>query len=185
MSEDDLIERIRRLFPRAGDDCAVVGRQVLTTDMLVEGVDFTSHFAVHAPARLLARKSLAVNLSDLAAKGATPLGFLLTLALPEEVGDAWLAPFARGLGADVQAFGCPLLGGDTDRTSGPITISIAVIGAVPQGRMVRRAGAQAGDRVVVEGFQKFAAGDKVKPLAWTEAADASAGVAPDLQQARR
>ena len=81
----------------------------------------------------------------------TPLGFLLTLALPEEVGDAWLAPFARGLGADAQAFGCPLLGGDTDRTGGPITISIAVIGAVPQGRMVRRAGAQAGDRVVVTG----------------------------------
>jgi thiamine-monophosphate kinase len=73
------------------------------------------------------------------------------LALPEEVGDAWLAPFARGLGADAQAFGCPLLGGDTDRTGGPITISIAVIGAVPQGRMVRRAGAQAGERVVVTG----------------------------------
>jgi thiamine-monophosphate kinase len=100
---------------------------------------------------MVAKKALRVNLSDLAAKGASPLGFLLTLALPEEVGDAWLAPFARGLGADAQAFGCPLLGGDTDRTGGPITISIAVIGAVPQGRMVRRAGAQAGERVVVTG----------------------------------
>jgi len=120
---------------------------VLKTDGIVAGV----HFFPDDPPEMVAKKALRVNLSDLAAKGASPLGFLLTLALPEEVGDAWLAPFARGLGADAQAFGCPLLGGDTDRTGGPITISIAVIGAVPQGRMVRRAGAQAGERVVVTG----------------------------------
>ena len=129
------------ITPPAGCDL------VLKTDGIVGGV----HFFPDDPPDMVAKKALRVNLSDLAAKGATPLGFLLTLALPEEVGDAWLAPFARGLGADVQAFGCPLLGGDTDRTGGPITISIAVIGAVPQGRMVRRAGAQAGDRVVVTG----------------------------------
>ena len=129
------------ITPPAGCDI------VLKTDGIVGGV----HFFPDDPPDMVAKKALRVNLSDLAAKGATPLGFLLTLALPEEVGDAWLAPFARGLGADAQAFGCPLLGGDTDRTGGPITISIAVIGAVPQGRMVRRAGAQAGDRVVVTG----------------------------------
>ena len=129
------------IAPPAGCDL------VLKTDGIVAGV----HFFPDDPPDMVAKKALRVNLSDLAAKGATPLGFLLTLALPEEVGDAWLAPFARGLGADAQAFGCPLLGGDTDRTGGPITISIAVIGAVPHGRMVRRAGAQAGDRVVVTG----------------------------------
>jgi thiamine-monophosphate kinase len=129
------------ITPPAGCDL------VLKADGIVGGV----HFFLDDPPDMVAKKALRVNLSDLAAKGATPLGFLLTLALPEEVGDAWLAPFARGLGADVQAFGCPLLGGDTDRTGGPITISIAVIGAVPQGRMVRRAGAQAGERVVVTG----------------------------------
>jgi thiamine-monophosphate kinase len=129
------------IAPPAGCDL------VLKTDGIVAGV----HFFPDDPPDMVAKKALRVNLSDLAAKGATPLGFLLTVALPEEVGDAWLAPFARGLGADAQAFGCPLLGGDTDRTGGPITISIAVIGAVPHGRMVRRAGAQAGDRVVVTG----------------------------------
>jgi thiamine-monophosphate kinase len=129
------------ITPPAGCDL------VLKTDGIVAGV----HFFPDDPPDMVAKKALRVNLSDLAAKGASPLGFLLTLALPEEVGDAWLAPFARGLGADAQAFGCPLLGGDTDRTGGPITISIAVIGAVPQGRMVRRAGAEAGDRVVVTG----------------------------------
>ena len=129
------------ITPPAGCDL------VLKTDGIVGGV----HFFPDDPPDMVAKKALRVNLSDLAAKGATPLGFLLTLALPEEVGDAWLAPFARGLGADAQAFGCPLLGGDTDRTGGPITISIAVIGAVPRGGMVRRAGAQAGERVVVTG----------------------------------
>src|SRR5262249_56932368 len=76
---------------------------------------------------------------------------VLTLGWRGEIGDAWLAPFARGLGADAEAFGCPLLGGDTDSTAGPITISIAALGAVPQGKMLRRAGASAGDRVVVTG----------------------------------
>src|SRR5258705_7596401 len=129
------------ITPPAGCDL------VLKTDGIVGGV----HFFPDDPPDMVAKKALRVNLSDLAAKGATPLGFLLTLALPEEVGDAWLAPFARGLGADAQAFGCPLLGGDTDRTGGPLTISIAVIGPGPPGRMVRRAGAPAGDRGVVPG----------------------------------
>ena len=120
---------------------------VLKTDGIVAGV----HFFPDDPPDTVAKKALRVNLSDLAAKGAKPLGFLLTLVLPEGIGDMWLAPFARGLGADAEAFGCPLLGGDTDRTGGPITISIAALGVVPQGKMLRRAGAKAGDRVVVTG----------------------------------
>ena len=129
------------ITPPAGCDL------VLKTDGIVGGV----HFFPDDPPDTVAKKALRVNLSDLAAKGAKPLGFLLTLALPKEIGDTWLAPFARGLGADAEFFGCPLLGGDTDRTGGPITISIAVLGAVPQGKMVRRAGAKAGERVVVTG----------------------------------
>jgi thiamine-monophosphate kinase len=129
------------ITPPAGCDL------VLKTDGIVGGV----HFFPDDPPDTVAKKALRVNLSDLAAKGAKPLGFLLTLALPKEIGDTWLAPFARGLGADAELFGCPLLGGDTDRTGGPITISIAVLGAVPQGKMVRRAGAKAGERVVVTG----------------------------------
>src|SRR5712672_9171 len=116
------------------DDAAVVAvppahELVLTTDAVIAGV----HFFPDDPPDTVARKALRVNLSDLAAKGAKPLGFLLTLALPKEIGDAWLEPFARALGEDAQAFGCPLFGGDTVRTPGPIGISIAVFGAVPQG----------------------------------------------------
>src|SRR5215475_9882719 len=120
---------------------------VLKTDGIVAGV----HFFPDDPPDCVGRKALRVNLSDLAAKGARPLGFLLTLALPQAVGDAWLAPFAHGLGADAELFGCPLFGGDTVRTGGPITISIAVFGEVPHGKMVRRAGAKPGDRVLVTG----------------------------------
>jgi thiamine-monophosphate kinase len=120
---------------------------VLKTDGIVGGV----HFFPDDPPDAVGKKALRVNLSDLAAKGAEPLGFLLTLALPPEIGDAWLAPFARGLGADADLFGCPLFGGDTVRTGGPVTISIAVFGAVPHGKMVRRAGARSGDRVLVTG----------------------------------
>jgi thiamine-monophosphate kinase len=134
------------------DDAAAIAPPVgcdlvLKTDGIVAGV----HFFPDDPPDTVAKKALRANLSDLAAKGARPLGFLLTLTLPREIGDAWLAPFARALGADAEAFGCPLLGGDTDSTPGPITISIAALGAVPQGKMLRRAGASAGDRVVVTG----------------------------------
>ena len=97
------------------------------------------------------KKALRANLSDLAAKGARPLGFLLTLALPREIGDAWLGPFARGLAADADHFGCPLLGGDTVHTPGPIAISVSAFGAVAHGKMVRRAGAAAGERILVTG----------------------------------
>jgi len=129
------------ITPPAGCDL------VLKTDAIIGGV----HFFTDDAARDVARKALRVNLSDLAAKGATPLGFLLSLALPKEIGDDWLASFADGLRADAVEFSCPLFGGDTDRTPGPVTISIAMFGSVPHGTMVRRAGAKAGDRVFVSG----------------------------------
>ena len=105
---------------------------VLKTDGLIAGV----HFFPDDPADGVARKALRVNLSDLAAKGATPLGFLLAIALPKGFSEDWLAAFARGLGEDAERYGCPLLGGDTDSTPGPITISISAFGTLPQGTMV-------------------------------------------------
>jgi thiamine-monophosphate kinase len=129
------------IAPPAGCDL------VLKTDGVIGGV----HFFPDDPAETVAKKVLRMNLSDLAAKGAKPLGFLLALALPAGIGEGWLAAFARGLGEDAKLFGCPLLGGDTDHTPGPISVSVAAFGAVPHGKMVRRAGAQPGDRVVVTG----------------------------------
>jgi thiamine-monophosphate kinase len=120
---------------------------VLKTDAIIGGVHFFPDDAAHT----VASKALRVNLSDLAAKGARPLGFLLSLALPKEAGDDWLSDFANGLRGDAVLFGCPLFGGDTDRTPGPAMISIAMFGSVPEGTMVRRAGAKAGDLVFVSG----------------------------------
>jgi thiamine-monophosphate kinase len=120
---------------------------VLKTDAIIGGV----HFFPDDAAYTVASKALRVNLSDLAAKGARPLGFLLTLGLPKEIGATWLADFAQGLRGDAEHYACPLFGGDTDRTPGPITISIAMFGSVPEGTMVRRAGAKPGDRVFVTG----------------------------------
>ncbi len=131
---------MRRSLKRSGDDI------VVTTDAIVEGV----HFLSDDPPDSVARKALRVNLSDLAAKGATPAGFVLTLAL-RAADEAWLTPFARGLGEDAGLFGCPLLGGDTVSTPGPLMISITAFGRVPAGKMVHRSGAKPGDRVVVTG----------------------------------
>jgi len=154
--EDALIARyFRPLATDPGafnliDDAAIlkaVGDDiVVTTDAIVEGV----HFLSDDPPDTVARKALRVNLSDLAAKGATPAGFVLTLAL-RAADDGWLAPFARGLGEDAAQFGCPLLGGDTVSTPGPLMISITAFGRVPAGKMVYRSGARPGDRVVVTG----------------------------------
>jgi thiamine-monophosphate kinase len=133
-----------------GDDAAILqaggDEIVVTTDAIVEGV----HFLPDDPPETIARKALRVNLSDLAAKGATPAGFVLTLAL-RTAEDLWLAPFAHGLGEDAASFGCPLLGGDTVSTPGPLMISITAFGRIAAGRMVHRSGAKPGDRVVVTG----------------------------------
>jgi thiamine-monophosphate kinase len=120
---------------------------VLKTDPIICGV----HFFADDPPAAVARKALRVNLSDLAAKGAKPAGFLLALALPDGMQDEWLALFAQALGAEADFYQCPLLGGDTDRTPGLLTVSITVFGTVSRGRMVRRSGARPGDRVVVSG----------------------------------
>jgi thiamine-monophosphate kinase len=119
---------------------------VVTTDAIVEGV----HFLPDDPPAGIARKALRVNLSDLAAKGAVPAGFLLTLALRTVDAD-WLTPFAGALGEDAASFACPLLGGDTVSTPGPLMISITAFGRVAKGRMVRRDGARVGDTVMVTG----------------------------------
>jgi thiamine-monophosphate kinase len=132
------------------DDAAIIAPTgddiVLTTDAIVEGV----HFLPEDPPDTIARKALRVNLSDLAAKGATCAGFVLTLAL-RRADDAWLTAFARALGEDAKLFSCPLLGGDTVSTPGPLTVSITAFGRVPVGKMVHRSGAKPGDRVVVTG----------------------------------
>lgn len=156
-SEDDLIATY--FAPIAGpaglglrDDAAVFtpasGRDiVVTTDAVVAGV----HFFAEDAAGDIARKSLRVNLSDLAAKGASPLGFVLSLALPSDANSEWLSAFTVGLRADAQEFAMPLIGGDTVKTQGPLTISVTALGDVPQGRMVRRTGVQNGDFLYVSG----------------------------------
>ena len=136
-----LIDDAAVLIPPAGHDL------VLTTDGVIAGV----HVFAGDPANAIARRALRVNLSDLAAKGAKPAGFLMSLALPADVSDEWLAAFAAGLGDDARQYGCPLLGGDTDRTPGPLSVSIAAFGTLPSGTMVRRTGAKAGDLVFVSG----------------------------------
>lgn len=155
--EDRLIGLFRPLASDPGafgliDDAAVIqpppGHDiVLKTDAVVGSV----HFFAADPPEAVAQKALRVNLSDLAAKGARPLGFLLTIAAPKDIDFDWLARFAAGLGEDAKRYGCPLFGGDSCATPGPLTISIAVFGAVPTGTMLLRLGARPGDRLVVSG----------------------------------
>jgi thiamine-monophosphate kinase len=134
------------------DDAAVLapppGRDlVLTADAMVGGV----HFLPDDPADLVGRKLLRVNLSDLAAKGATPIGYLMTVSTPRDTPDAWFAGFADGLAQDQKEFGVTLFGGDTTSTPGPISLSLTIIGHVATGRTVYRAGAQPGDGIWVTG----------------------------------
>src|SRR5437868_10249284 len=155
-AEDSLIARyFKPLATDSGafdltDDAALIKSSaddiVVTTDAIVEGV----HFLPDDPPDTIARKALRVNLSDLAAKGAQPAGFVLTLAL-REASERWLAPFAQALGEDAKHFGCPLLGGDTVSTPGPLMISVTAFGRVAPGKMVHRSGARPGDRIVVTG----------------------------------
>ncbi|MBS0409256.1 MAG: thiamine-phosphate kinase [Proteobacteria bacterium] len=134
------------------DDAAVLPSRpgfdlVLTTDTLVEGV----HFLPDDPLDTLARKLLRVNLSDLAAKGAKAFGYLLTTAWSLRCDEAAREAFAAGLASDGEAFDIDLLGGDTVSTPGPLSVGAALLGWVPTGRMVRRGGAAAGDRLLVSG----------------------------------
>ena len=132
-----------------GDDCALIKSRAdeevaITSDMLVEG----RHFFAGANPELLGRKALAVNLSDLAAMGARPIGFTLAIALPT-LDSAWLEAFSKGLLTAAQEHSCPLIGGDT--TAGPLTLSITAFGALPKGEAIRRSGAKPGDDIWVSG----------------------------------
>jgi thiamine-monophosphate kinase len=127
--------------PRPGFDL------VITTDQIALGTDFFPH----DPPASVAKKALRVNLSDLAAKGASPAYYLLNLALPRPMREEWLADFAAGLSEDQRQFGLSLLGGDTSATEGSLSISVTAMGFVLAGRMVKRAGARVGDAVYVTG----------------------------------
>ncbi|TFZ06615.1 thiamine-phosphate kinase [Ramlibacter henchirensis] len=157
MGEFELIDRFfrrARPAPRAvplgiGDDCALLapapGMQLaVSTDMLLEG----RHFLSTVDPSRLGHKALAVNLSDLAACGARPVAFTLSLALPS-VDESWLEGFARGLFALADEHGCELIGGDTTR--GPLAISVTVFGEVPAGQALLRSGARAGDDLYISG----------------------------------
>jgi thiamine-monophosphate kinase len=120
---------------------------VITTDALVEGV----HFFAADPPELIAKKALRVNLSDLAAKGCTPVGYLMALSIPVAANMQWLKAFARGLAQDQDAYGLSLFGGDTTSTPGPLTVAITAFGHGPAGKMLRRGGAKLGDLVFVSG----------------------------------
>ena len=158
MGEFDLIERFfkrpaRRAALGIGDDCALLqtpagSHMAISTDMLVQG----RHFFTDVDPRTLGHKALAVNLSDLAACGAEPMGFTLALALPQ-IDEGWLAAFAQGLFTLADNHDCELIGGDT--TSGPLNICITVFGSVPapggQSQALLRSGAQPGDDLYVSG----------------------------------
>lgn len=152
---------IRKLFaPLAAkgaldlrDDAAILSPPpgmdlVLTKDAIVEGV----HFRAEDPPKRIAQKLQRVNLSDLAAKGAKPLGYMLATAFRADTDEQWLEGFASGLAADQKEFGWQLYGGDTVATPGPMTFSLTAIGTVPAGQTIQRAGAGNGDDVYVSGW---------------------------------
>lgn len=158
MDEFDFIaRRIRPLASSAealglADDAALLSarpghRLVVTTDMLQADV----HFRANDAADAIAQKALRVNLSDLAAMGAEPYGYFLALGLPKGTDQSWLEAFCRGLAADQQSYSIHLMGGDTTRTTGSLSLSITALGWVPEGQALTRRGAQAGDHVYVSG----------------------------------
>ena len=137
----DLLDDAALLLPTSGREL------VLAADAIVEGI----HFLADDPPGDIARKLLRVNLSDLAAMGADPRGYLMTIAVPPGRDDAFFAAFAAGLAADQAAFGIALLGGDTTGTAGPLALSATVVGEVPRGEAIRRGGAVVGDLLFVTG----------------------------------
>jgi thiamine-monophosphate kinase len=156
---DELSIIDRHFRPLAGegafnlrDDAGVIapppGREiVVTTDTIANEV----HFLPGDPPDTIAKKALRVNLSDLAGKGATPLAYLLNLALSLDIDDAWLTGFSAGLREDQARYGIKLLGGDTIAVPDRTVISVTAFGSVPEGRMVRRSGGRPGDLLYVSG----------------------------------
>ena len=120
---------------------------VLTLDTMSAGV----HFLPDDPPDLVARKLLRVNLSDLAAMGARPLGYLLSIARPREIDDAWLEAFAAGLNHDQKVYGLTLLGGDSTSIKGPLSLSLTAVGSLPEGTALSRSGAKPGQHLFVTG----------------------------------
>lgn len=164
LDEFDLIARyfepLARDMPGAfglTDDAAVLlpdegCEMVISADALVSGVHFSgARFAKPTEPADIARRALRSNLSDLAAMGAVPLGYTLTLQIPDEVDAAWLGAFADGLARDQKQFGIGLLGGDTAKTPGPLTLTINVIGQVSENKAIRRSRARLSDDVYVSG----------------------------------
>lgn len=202
MHEFDFIARY--LAPLAGtealglkDDAAIIPgpaglEYVLTKDVLVEGV----HFLPESDPFLLAQKALAVNLSDLAAMGATPRFYLSGATLTHKQDEAWLKRFTEGLKASQERYNFTLLGGDTTRHEGPLMLSITMIGEVPVGQALRRSGAKVGDAVYVSGTiglaadfthprylnpePRLALGQKLRGIAHA-AVDVSDGLVADLE----
>jgi thiamine-monophosphate kinase len=158
-SEEDLIQRYMAPLAAANpgalgllDDCAVQAvsagcELVMKTDAIAEGI----HFLPTDPPADIGWKALAVNVSDLAAKGARPLSYLISLSFPAPPDATFMAAFTAGLGEAQAAFGIQLAGGDTDRRPGPMTFTPFVVGEVATGRMVRRAAARPGDILYVSG----------------------------------
>jgi thiamine-monophosphate kinase len=136
-----LLDDAAVIRPPAGSDL------VVTTDAMVERI----HFLKADGGQSVARKLLRVNLSDLAAKGAAPLGYQLVLGMPAPLDEGWLADFVAGLAQDQKAFGFPLYGGDTVRSPAGIMLAVTAFGSVPEGGMLRRTTAQAGDDLYVTG----------------------------------
>ena len=159
MDEFSLIRRyfapLAKSFPGAldlRDDAAVLAlpfghELIMTKDVLVAGV----HFLPDDPANLIARKLMAVNLSDLAAMGATPYAYALGVVLPRGIGAEWIEAFAQGLEQGQAASGISLAGGDTVSTDGPLVLSLTALGHVPQGQAISRNGARPGDQLYVSG----------------------------------
>src|SRR5208282_1449165 len=166
-SEADFITWIRRRTPRRvadlslgiGDDAALVTvppkhELILTTDMSIEGVHFTS--TLHPP-RAVGHRALARSLSDIAAMGGTPRYALISLAVSRQTTRPWLEGFFKGLLDLARRFGVAVIGGDTAVVAGPVSADVTVAGLVPRGRALRRSGAQCGDRIFVSGRLGMAA----------------------------
>lgn len=159
LSEFEIIARYFRplAFGKPGalgltDDAALLELSagqalVATTDTMIAGV----HYLERDPPDLVGRKLLRVNLSDLAAMGASPVTYLLALSLPENFEEGWLARFCEGLRADQERFGVYLSGGDTTAISGPAVMTVTALGEVPRGQALLRSGAKTGDIIFVSG----------------------------------
>ncbi|HEX3431683.1 MAG TPA: thiamine-phosphate kinase [Rhizomicrobium sp.] len=144
----ELKDDVAALPPRAGHEV------VLKTDSTIEGV----HFLSGDPPGSVAQKALRRALSDLAAKGAEPQAYLLAIAFPETTDNFWVERFVDGLARDQEQFGVALAGGETTRTPGPLAVTVTLMGWVPEGQLVRRNGAKAGDEIWITGTIGDAAG---------------------------